>query len=199
MSQLIINLKDSKVKVSAIRDLSGHHGFNEVVFENLFVPDEDVIGDPGNGWEQVISELGYERSGPERFLSSFRVFVEFVRVIGEQPDGREAQLVGRLAAHLMTLRQMSISVAGMLEAGKSPNVEAALVKDLGNTFEREVPEMVRLALNRERLYPGRSPTMARDIYMQTLNQCILEAPSYTLRGGTREILRGVIARGLGLR
>ncbi len=189
MSQLIIDLKDPHVQVSAIRDLSGHHGFNQVVFDDLFVADDQVIGTPGDGWEQVMSELGYERSGPERFLSSFRVFVEFVRAVGPDPGPREAELIGRIGSHLVTLRQMSISVAGMLEAGKTPNVEAALVKDLGTNFEKEVVEMVRLMI------PAHAPAQL----LVTLQQCILDAPSFTLRGGTREILRGVIARGLGLR
>lgn len=189
MSQVIIDLKDPNVHISAITDLSGHHGFNQVSFDDLFIPDSHLVGEPGNGWEQVMSELGYERSGPERFLSSFRVFVEFVRSVGPDPDRREAELIGRLASHLITLRHMSISVAGMLESGKTPNVEAALVKDLGTNFEKELPEMIRLVI----------PKKASKQFFATLERCILEAPSFTLRGGTREILRGVIARGLGLR
>lgn len=189
MSQFIVDLKNPNVQISAIKDLSGHHGFNQVVFDDVFISDEQVIGEPGQGWQQVMSELGYERSGPERFLSSFRVFVEFVRAVGEKPERKEAELIGRLAAHLSTLRNMSISVANTLESGKSPNVEASLVKDLGTNFEKELPELVRLAIA-----DNSSPR-----FIQTLNQCILNAPSFTLRGGTREILRGVIARGLGLR
>jgi hypothetical protein len=136
-----------------------------------------------------MSELGYERSGPERFLSAFRVLVEFVREIENDPDEAQLALVGRLVSHLVTLRRMSISVAGMLQQGKVPAVEAALIKDLGNSYERMVPELIRLAVP-----AGSSPS-----FINTLNQCVLHAPSFTLRGGTREILRGVIARGLGLR
>jgi hypothetical protein len=85
---------------------------------------------------------------------------------------------------------MSLSIAGMLQAGETPNLEAALVKDLGNAFEREIPELVRL------LVPGRT---AGDRFEEVLAETVLHAPSWTLRGGTREILRGIIARGLGLR
>ncbi|MBD3649689.1 MAG: acyl-CoA dehydrogenase, partial [Pseudomonadales bacterium] len=161
----------------------------QVFVDDVFVPDDRVVGEPGNGWEQVMSELGYERSGPERFLSAFRVLVEFIREIGPGADASQTALVGRLTAHLVCLRRMSISVAGMLEEGKAPNVEAALVKDLGNTYERLVPEAIRLL----------APESASPRFWQTLNQCVLHAPSFTLRGGTREILRGVIARELGLR
>lgn len=189
MSQFIVDINDANVTVKGIENLSGEADFNQVFFDDVFIPDELVVGEPGNGWEQVMSELGYERSGPERFLSAFRVLVEFVRDIHGSAGADQEALVGRLIAHLVTLRRMSISVAGMLEEGKLPNTEAALVKDLGNTYERLVPELLRLHL----------PDQPSARLVNTLNQCILHAPSFTLRGGTREILRGVIARGLGLR
>ena len=189
MSQMIVDLNDEKVVVTGIKNLAGEEDFNQVFFDDVFIPDEMVVGTPGNGWEQVMSELGYERSGPERFLSAFRVLVEFAREIGDDPSDEQLALLGRLSAHLVTLRRMSISVAGMLESGKLPSTEAALIKDLGNSFERMVPEIIRLAV----------PGAASRRFVDTLNECILHAPSFTLRGGTREILKGVIARGLGLR
>ncbi|MBL6691356.1 MAG: acyl-CoA dehydrogenase family protein [Pseudomonadales bacterium] len=189
MSQFVVDLHAEGVKVTGIRNLSNEEDFNQVFFDDVFIPDNMVVGEPGNGWEQVISELGYERSGPERFLSAFRVIVEYAREIQDNPTDEQLALLGRLAAHLVTLRRMSISVAGMLEGGKLPITEAALIKDLGNTYERMVPELVRLASVDK---PSRR-------FIDTLNECILHAPSFTLRGGTREILKGVIARGLGLR
>ena len=190
LSQFIIDLASPGVAIRPIRNMAGGEDFNEVVLDDVFVADADVVGEPGNGWSQVTSELGYERSGPERFLSAFRVYVEFVRLVGTDPGRFEAAAVGRIAAHLMCLRRMSMSVAGMLENGKAPNVEVALVKELGNNFEKLLPEIARAAAplngNQERF---------RRAYAETL----LLSPSFTLRGGTREILRGVIARGLGLR
>ncbi len=190
LSQLIIDLKGEGIAVRPIRNMAGDEDFNEVVFTDAFIPGENLVGEPGNGWRQVTSELGYERSGPERFLSAFRVFVEFVRLAGDAPGPTQAAATGRIAAHLMTLRRMSMSVAGMLESGKTPNVEAALVKELGNNFEKLLPDIARLALP-----PHADQTRFRQAYADTL----LHSPSFTLRGGTREILRGVIARGLGLR
>lgn len=189
MSQVIVDLADANVTITGIKNLAGDTDFNQVFFDDVFISDEHVVGQPGNGWEQVMSELGFERSGPERFLSAFRVLVEFVREVGPNPTDEQAALVGRLLAHLITLRRMSVSVAGMLQAGKMPTTEAALIKDLGNSYERMVPEIIR------QLTPGEVSSR----FVDTLNQCILHAPSFTLRGGTREILRGMIARGLGLR
>jgi alkylation response protein AidB-like acyl-CoA dehydrogenase len=189
MSQLVVDLSDKNVTVTGIRNLSGEEDFNQVFFDDVFIPDDMLVGTPGNGWEQVMSELGYERSGPERFLSAFRVIVEFTREIESSPSDEQLVLLGRLASHLITLRRMSISVAGMLGAGKLPLTEAALIKDLGNSYERLVPEMIRLAVSKS----------CSQRFVDTLNECILHAPSFTLRGGTREVLKGVIARGLGLR
>lgn len=190
LSQLIVDLKNPEgLTIRPIANMAGDRDFNEVVFEDCFVPDEHVLGTPGNGWEQVTSELGYERSGPERFLSSFRLLVELIRAVGPAPEPAQAAAIGRLAGQLTTLRKISISVAGMLQSGRNPIVEAALVKELGNNFEKELPEVVRLV----------APAAAGRLFQRTLEDTLLHAPSFSLRGGTREILRGMIARGLGLR
>jgi len=193
LSQLIVDLKSPGISIRPIKNLAGAEHFNEVLFENVFIPGDRMIGQPGDGWKQVTSELGYERSGPERFLSSFRLMVEFVRRAGADPDPREAEAIGRVLAHLATLRRMSLSVAGMLQQGEMVNLEAAVVKDLGTNLEKEIPEIIRLVARR-----GRSPNNA-DLLEEALAYGVLNAPSFTIRGGTREILRGIVARGLGLR
>jgi alkylation response protein AidB-like acyl-CoA dehydrogenase len=195
LSQVVIDLRNDGAQVRPIKNIAGAEDFNEVVFEDVLIPEDRVVGEPGNGWHQVTSELGYERSGPERFLSGFRVFVEFVRAVGPEPQPHEADAIGRIASHLMALRRMSISVAGMLEEGKSPQVEAALVKELGNNFEKLLPEIARLAAPIE---PGGNGDRLRG-FREAFTDTLLLSPAFTIRGGTREILRGVIARGLGLR
>ena len=70
MSQFIIDLSRPEVSVRPIRNMAGQEDFNEVLFEDYPVTDAELVGEAGNGWAQVTSELGYERSGPERFLSA---------------------------------------------------------------------------------------------------------------------------------
>ena len=190
LSQIIVDLKNDGASVRPIANMAGGEDFNEVVFEDVLVPADRIVGEPGNGWEQVTSELAYERSGPERFLSAFRVFVELVRACGNNPAPHQAAAIGKIAAHIMTMRRMSISVAGMLQQEKDVGVEAALVKELGNNFEKVLPEIARLAV------PTEGNVKA---FRETYEETLMLSPSFTLRGGTREILRGVIARGLGLR
>ena len=73
LSQLIVDLHDPKVQINPIINMAGHREFNEVVFDDTFVPAENMVGEPGNGWQQVTSELAYERSGPERYLTCIRL------------------------------------------------------------------------------------------------------------------------------
>jgi hypothetical protein len=193
MTQFIVDLSRPGVSVRPIHNLYGGHDFNEVVFDGYFAADDMVMGEPGMGWKLVTSELAFERSGPDRFLSTYQLLCESIRTIGPDPDARAANEIGRFVAHLATLRRMSTSVAGMLERGAQPAVEAALVKDMGTAFEREIPETFRHLIPTE-------PTLGEGAsYAELLGMTILRAPGFTIRGGTREILRGMIARGLGLR
>jgi len=191
VSQFLVDLSLPGISIRPIRDLAGEHHFNEVVFEDVFLPADTLIGELGAGWRQVTSELAYERSGPERFLSTYVLLVELVRALGSQPSERAVIAAGRLTGHIIILRRLSRSVAGMLQAGEDPALQAALVKDLGTTLEQEIPEVARLLIE-----PGSRPA---DSYDAVLAQAIMRAPSFSIRGGTREILRGIVARGLGVR
>ncbi len=193
MTQFIIDTAKPGFSTRPIYNLYGGHDFNECIFDDYFVEDDMVLGGVGSGWRMVTGELAFERSGPDRFMSTFQLLLESMRQIGTQPNEQEAAELGRLIAHLATLRRMSTSIAGQLELGANPAIEAALVKDIGTTFEREVPEVFRKLL-------GVEPSLGHSAdYAENLGLTTLRAPSYTLRGGTREILRGMIARGLGLR
>ncbi len=68
LSQLIVDLTSPGITINPIPFLDGSHHFNEIVLDEVFVPDDMVLGDVGMGWQQVTSELSYERSGPDRFL-----------------------------------------------------------------------------------------------------------------------------------
>lgn len=192
-SQFLVDLKTPGITIRPIADLSGVKHFNEVVFQDVFLPDSALLGAEGDGWKQVMGELAFERSGPDRFLSTYALLVELVRVLGASPSAHALVAVGRLGAHLATLRRLSRSVATLLEWGENPTQQASLVKDLGTTFEQEIAEIARSLCASEPVLD------APEVYEAVLAYAIMNAPSFSLRGGTREILRGIIARGLGLR
>jgi len=193
LSQFLIDLRSKGISIRPISNIAGEAHFNEVLFEDVFVPDSMVVGNIGDGWKQVVSELAFERSGPERFLSSFVVLREGLREIGEMPNDGAAASIGRLVAQLKALRRMSLGVNGLLQAGESPVAAAALVKEVGTRYERTVLEDMRQHI------PYRPAGQSPDAYASVLRDGILHVPSATIRGGTNEVLKGIVARELGLR
>lgn len=191
-SQFLVPCAAEGVRIEPIVLMSGAHHFNEVIFDQVFVPDADVLGEVGNGWHQVTSELSFERSGPERILSTGPLLFTAIRALSSGPtaDDHTAAAVGELLARLISLRQLSLSVARTLTTGGDAANQAALVKDLGTRFEAESVELIDDLLELAPPNPE-VETMLRTAW--------LHKPMFTLRGGTNEVLRGVIARGMGLR
>ncbi len=192
-SQFIVPTDAPGVRIEPIVSMDGDHHFNETVFEDVFVPDADVLGEIGNGWHQVTAELSFERSGPERILSTAPLIAECLHALSQSPsppDRRTVADVGHLLARLISLRQLSISVARSLSDGIDQTNRAALVKDLGTRFEQESVERVADLVDGLPLEPR---------LRAMLDAGRLHKPMFTLRGGTNEVLRGVVARGMGLR
>ena len=190
LSQLLVDMKTPGLTVRPIINQLGEHDFNEVTFDDVLVPHEHLIGAEGDGWSQVSGELAFERSGPERYLSSSQLLLEMLDH-ADAGDARHAVAIGRIAASYATLRQMSLGVAGMLARGENPALVAALVKDQGALVEQAMPDIAH------DLFGGVAPpgsTLAH-----AMSYTARAVPSFSLRGGTREILRGIIAKGLGLR
>ncbi len=194
LTNFVVDMKTKGITCNQIRQMSGQREFNEVVFQDAFIPDDYVLGEIDGAWKQATTELAYERSGPERFLETYYVLTELVRALGPKPDTRAAEGVGRLVAQLHTLRRMSVSVAGMLEAGKEPVVESSIVKDIGTLWEQDLPSKVRTLSAFIEQEPGNQLPLAKRLAYATK-----VAPKLTIQGGTTEVLRGIIARGLGLR
>ncbi len=189
MSQFVMDLRAPGVDIRPIRLLSGHHHFNEVVMTDVFVPEHFLLGEIGNGWNQCIGELAFERSGPERYLSTYPLLRALIDAVGPNPSSEAAATIGMLIARLSALRRLCISVAVALDAGHEPITEAALVKDLGTQLEGEIGEVARQLV----------PPGVNESFDALVEDAVLSAPGYTLRGGTNEILRGIVARSLGVR
>lgn len=196
LSQFIVDLRSEGVTIRPIVSLSGDHHFNKVVMDEVFVPDARVFGTLGSGWEQVNSELAFERSGPERFLSSFRLLAAEIGAIGEGRLPARTDL-GRSVARMAGLHALSQNIAGALQRGEPADIPAALVKLLGTTTEGDIVDVVSTRLGDE-FSPGEGESASAEL-VHLLRAGLHQRPGFTLRGGTNEILRGVIARGLGMR
>lgn len=190
-SQLLIDLSAPGVAVRPIVTMGGAHHFNELVLDGVEVPDAMVLGEIGGGWEQVTAELAHERSGPERFLTTLPLLTELLaRIDGQAASDGDAAAVGRVVAAAAGVRRLSLDVAAQLDGGAAPALRAALVKDLGTRFERRVTATAR------ELAPAEPSRTGDGAFERRLAEALLCAPGATLRGGTNEILRGIVARGM---
>jgi len=194
LSQLLVDLRTPGIEIRRISDLTGEAHFNEVTFDDAVVSHDALIGIEGDGWKQTTVELAFERSGPDRFLSAMPLLDALAAEIAAgEPDRLSMRGIGQIVAELAVLRRMSVSLAGMLERGEMPNLEAAVIKELGVELEQRVPDLVRS------LSDGPVGRSIERPLSETHAMVLQVSPTFSLRGGTREIIRGIIARGLGLR
>lgn len=194
LSQFLIDLKSSGIEIRPIVDLTGETHFNEIVFDNVFVADDGLVGIENEGWAQVNAELAFERSGPDRYLSSFPLLPLTLDALGKNDADRlSARRVGEVFGELTILREMSLSILQQLEKGETPLQEAAVTKLLGTALEQGVPDLVRELVDAP-------PIIERGDFLSEMQAYLTQTvPTFSLRGGTNEIMRGIIARGLGLR
>ncbi|MEV8518068.1 acyl-CoA dehydrogenase family protein [Dactylosporangium sp. NPDC051484] len=190
MSQLVVDLASDGIAINPIAILDGTQHLNEVVFDDVVVPAAMLLGTEGDGWRQVTAELAHERSGPERFMSTFALLEEYFQLVRATAASDQLELLGMLSARFLALRELSTRVAGELDRGALPNVAAAMVKDMGTAFEVDSVDALSTATVPER------GAGAGDGFPDLLRLAQLHAPGFTLRGGTNEVLRSIVYRGL---
>src|SRR5690606_31660035 len=140
LSQVIVDLSLPGVTIRPIRDISGHEHFNEVTFDDVILEADALVGTAGEGWAQATSELAFERSGPERFLSALTLFRCLTEAVGRSPDARQAVESGRLGASLVALCALSMPGTGPSAGGQDAVGAASCVKDLGTGYEQDTVE-----------------------------------------------------------
>ena len=188
MSQFVVDLATPGLQIRPIQNLAGEHYFNEVVFTDCFVADDCLISTEGKGWKQAMGELALERSGPERFLTAAIMLQELVRLASKYPSQRATIEIGKLSAQLATLRRMSFSVASAMQQGIDVGTAGSFVKDLGSVFEQSIPDLARDLFDLGELDD--------EDFLGVFRYVMLASPSFSIYGGTREILRGIISKAL---
>lgn len=189
MTQFIIPCHTAGLTISPIPFIDGTRHFCEVAFDDVYLPDSARLGQVGDGWKQNTAELVLERGGVDRWMSMFPVLEEWVTAHFPADSAAWSDL-GLLTARFWTLRGMSLAIARLVDRGESPVTQAAMVKEMATRFEQDSTEMVVRHLDRV------PDLTSGDPYESLLARAVLTAPSWTIRGGTNEILRTVIAKGL---
>jgi acyl-CoA dehydrogenase len=187
LTELIVDMASEGIDVRPILDLEGEHHFNEVFFDNVPVPDRWTLGEAGRGWEQATAQLAFERGGPERLLSTYPLLVALVEWASERDDPAAATAVGELVARLRALRRLAYEVAVAMDRGEVSAARAAMLKHAGTAFEQQLAECARRLT-------GIEPDPGADGIAGLLAQAILAGPGFTIRGGSSDVLLGIIAR-----
>ena len=196
LSQFIIDLSAPGVTVRPITLLDGSADFNEVVFDNVVVGQDALLGDLGRGWSQTTAELALERGGPDRFMSVYPVVETFLREAGSSGAGASAlgkqarRFLGRAAATFWVMRNLALSIARAVDHGDSAVSEAALLKEMATRFEQDIVTALLDVIDTEPVCDSPS------VFEQILCEAILTRPVFTIRGGTNEILRSVAAKAI---
>lgn len=186
LSEFLLDMSADGVSVRPVYDLNGAHHFNEMIFDDVFIPADHLLGELGNGWTQVTEQLAFERGGMERVLSTYPL-LEAVIARFPRPDERVAATLGAGLARLAAFRALGVQIARAMDAGQAPTLPAAILKSLGTTFEGQINDLARSLLAGE-------PDFAGDDAHRLLAEAIVAAPGFTIRGGTTEVLRTIIAK-----
>lgn len=189
LSQFIVRLPHQQVAIRGINMISGDRHFNEVHFDEVFVPDNDVLGEIGQGWKQAMQELAFERVGPERYLSTLPLLQELMSGVGTSTS--TAENIGEVIADIRTFRTINQRVIEHLETGDTAAIDIPLLKTIGTNFEQSSVQTA-LGLVHDNTRASSITPKAQELLFEAQHQ----APSFTIRGGTNEVLRGIVSRGL---
>jgi alkylation response protein AidB-like acyl-CoA dehydrogenase len=190
LTQFIIDRETPGLTASPIPFIDGSRHFCEISLTDVYVPDSRRLGKVGAGWGQNTSELALERGGVDRWMSLMPVLEQWASHTGRGGPAPHHGDLGSIAAMCWAFHGLSMSIARAVDRGESPMTEAALAKDMATRFEQQCIEIVLR-------YYGRAPELTSpDPYESLLARAVLTGPSWTIRGGTTEILRNIIAKAL---
>jgi alkylation response protein AidB-like acyl-CoA dehydrogenase len=187
ITAMVINMNAPGVTVRPLREISGDAVFNEIFFDDVFVPDEDVVGDVDNGWTVARATLGNERISIGGMNSSRTAF-DLIALAGAYASGELSAMrsVADLLATEQAMRVLNLRHVVRAVSGAGPGPEGSVTKLLSAEHAQHVAELA-MSLSREAAVVGELPTVAYDY---------LFGRALTIAGGTSEINRNVIAERL---
>jgi len=194
----LVDMKTPGITVNPVINMAGHHEFNEVFFEDVRVPRENIVGGLNKGWYVVMSLLDYERT-------TDTVYAIAATYLGDLEEyARENSLLNpvleyrfsQLKAECEVARLLHYRVAWMQGKGMVPNHESAMSKMFSFELHQRISEFGMEVAGQYSQLTGES---ARAPMFGRIPSCYLRSFGYSLEQGTSEIDRDVIAqRGLGL-
>jgi alkylation response protein AidB-like acyl-CoA dehydrogenase len=200
-SEFIVDMKLPGITVRPIINMAGEHSFNEVFFDDVKVHEKYLVGRENEGFKQIMAQVDYERAGIERLMQNYPVyqqFFEYVKGMDSKTEdyARARDTLAQLEIEYHAGRLLCYQTAWTIDQGRKPTSQAALCKAFCTQYEQGLNDAATRIIGPAALIRGKSPWTPLAV---DLAACYLWGPSYTLQGGSVEILKNIIAfRGLGL-
>jgi alkylation response protein AidB-like acyl-CoA dehydrogenase len=187
ISAMIVDMRQPGIEIYPLRDITGNAAFNQVFLNEVFVPDENVVGDVNDGWRAVRITLGNERvAGFARGWLDHEALLELGRRVAAS-DTALARELGHIMAELYAIQLMGVRNSTRRVAGQ-PGAESSVTKLLRTEHDQRAAALaLKLLANDAAVADGESQTW--------IEQCLF-ARGMTIAGGTSEIQRNLVGEQL---
>jgi alkylation response protein AidB-like acyl-CoA dehydrogenase len=192
ITYFLVDMTSAGIDTRPLRELTGDAMFNEVFLDEVFVPDDCVVGEVNEGWKLARTTLANERvamAGAKLGMSTERA----VELLAGRDSETDAARVGHQVALATVCQLLGVRSTLRSIAGRGPGPESSVAKLLGVRNRQDASELVVHLLGPAALFAPNDPQVAGDVHEMLLTRCL------SIAGGTTQILRNVVAeRILGL-
>lgn len=203
-SEFIFDMKSPGVTIRPIINMAGEHNFNEVFFDDVRIHKKYLVGQENEGFKQIMAQVDYERAGIERLMQNYPIYEQlqnYIKGMDRNSHGKEyyywvRDSMAQLEIEYQIGRLLCYCTAWTVDQGKKPTTQAAICKAFCTEYEQRLNDVATRVLGPISQIKQGVEWAPFDV---DLANSYLWAPSYTLQGGSVEILKNIIAlRGLGL-
>ena len=182
ITYFVVDMKAAGIDVRPLRELTGEALFNEVFFDNVFVPDDCVVGEINGGWRLAVTTLANERVAMAG--STLGESVELAVSLLDEPHSPSApERIGRAIALAQVVKLLGMRSTLRSIAGQGPGAESSVAKLVGVRSRQDSAELAMELLGPEMFTSSARALLANDLFLR--NRCL------SIAGGTTQILRNV--------
>jgi alkylation response protein AidB-like acyl-CoA dehydrogenase len=200
LSMFVLDMHAPGVTIRPLRQMNGGANFNEVFFDNVRIPADHILGEPGEGWRVALTTLMNERvaigagASSEKTdpLNHIKNHLEVARHRGLTSDPTVRQDLADLLIRYWVLDMVGLRIRSAVAAGRVPGPEGSVAKLSGAVLGRRSADLAcRLA------GPGALAWSGEEIPSATAS--VVSSPGAAIAGGTNEVMRNILGeRVLGL-
>ena len=211
ISMLLIDMNSPGITVRPIITIDGEHEVNEVFFDDVRVPKDNIVGEPGKGWTYAKFLLSHERSGIARVGQAKRELRRLKTIAAaEMVDGVPLietktfrEKIAAVEIDLMALELTNLRMIAAEKSGQAPGAEANMLKIKGSEVQQSLTELMMeavgpyaLPFDPDALEPGWNGEPIGPDYAAPLAGTYFNFRKVSIYGGSNEIQRNILSKSL---